>query len=196
MRINNNLSNINTNSTNQSNTLTTPKWYILHTFSNYESMAKVGLINLIANCGLQDQIFDVKIPTETAIKEYANGKKKPVERKLLPNYIFVKMIYSNQLGYLITNVRGITGFVGPMGKAIPMTQTEIRKLHLEDRISDADFAVGDKITVINGPLNGFEGVILECNNSTQKAKVAVTMFGREQEVEIEYVQMIKSKGGN
>ena len=82
-----------------------------------------------------------------------------------------------------------------MGKAIPMTQTEIHKMHLEDRISDVDFAVGDKITVVNGPLNGFDGIILECNNSTQKAKVAVTMFGREQEVEIEYVQMIKLKAG-
>lgn len=195
MRMNNNLSNNNTNSTNQSNTLTTPKWYILHTFSNYESMAKVGLLNLIANCGLQDQIFDVKIPTETTIKEYANGKKKLVERKLMPNYIFVKMIYSNQLGYLITNVRGITGFVGPMGKAIPMTENEIRKMHLEDRIANADFVVGDKITIVNGPLNGFEGVIVECNNSTQKAKVAVTIIGREQEVELEYVQMIKVAKG-
>lgn len=191
MSINVNVSN---NSINQ-NINSKPQWYILHTFSNYESMAKVGLTNLIANCGLQDQIFDVKIPTETTIKEYASGKKKLVERKLLPGYIFVKMIYSNQLGYLITNVRGITGFVGPMGKAIPMTQTEIRKMHLEDRVADADFAVGDKITVVNGPLNGFEGVILECNNYTQKAKVAVTIIGREQEVELEYVQIIKATKG-
>ena len=111
MSINNNLSNNSNNTSNNSpnqNSNSEPQWYILHTFSNYESMAKVGLTNLIQNCGLQDQIFDVKIPTETTIKEYANGKKKLVERKLLPNYIFVKMIYSNQLGYLITNVRGIT----------------------------------------------------------------------------------------
>ena len=191
MSINVNVSN---NSINQ-NINSKPQWYILHTFSNYESMAKVGLINLIANCGLQDQIFDIKIPTETTIKEYSNGKKKFVERKLLPGYIFVKMIYSNQLGYLVSTVRGITGFVGPMGKAIPMTQTEIRKMHLEDRVADADFAVGDIITVVNGPLNGFEGVIVECNNSTQKVKVAVTIIGREQEVELEYVQIIKATKG-
>ena len=200
MRINNNFStntttNNTTNLNNQSNTLTTPKWYILHTFSNYESMAKVGLLNLIQNCGLQDQIFDVKIPTETTIKEYANGKKKLVERKLMPNYIFIKMIYSNQISYLVSTVKGITGFVGPMGKAIPMTENEIRKMHLEEKVESADFVVGDKITVVNGPLNGFEGVIVECNNSTQKAKIAVTMFGREQEVELEYVQMIKASKG-
>lgn len=199
MRIKNELTNNTTQNTtnlnNQSNTLTMPKWYILHTFSSYENMAKVGLTNLIQNCGLQDQIIEVKIPTETTVKEYANGKKKLVERKLTPNYIYVKMIYSNQLAYLITTVRGITGFVGPMGKAIPMTETEVRKMHLEERIEGADFAVGDKITVVNGPLSGFEGIIRECNNSTQKAKVVISMFGKEQEVEIEYVQMIKSKGG-
>ena len=168
-----------------------PQWYILHTFSNYESMAKVGLSHLVENCNLQEQIFDVRIPTEQTLKEYKNGKKKVVEKKLMPGYIFVKMIYSNQLGYLVSNVRGITGFVGPMGRPVPMTAPEVRKMHLEESDEGAEYAVGDEVTVLNGPLAGFTGTIQECNPSTQIAKVAVTLFGLKQEVELEYVQLEK-----
>lgn len=171
-----------------------PQWYILHTYSNYESIAKIGLTQLIQKYNLQSQIFDVKILTEKTVKNYANGKQKLVERNLMPTYIFVKMIYSTQLGYLVTHVRGITGFVGPMGHATPMTETEIRKMHLEDYAEDANFAVGDCISVVNGPLTGFTGKISKCNPSTQIAEVDVIMFGREVKVELQYVQMIKANG--
>ena len=85
------------------NTDTEPKWYILHTYSGYESMVKDSLARLVENNNLGDSIFDVKIPTEQTIEEKANGKRKVVERKLLPCYVFIKMIYSNQLWYLVTN---------------------------------------------------------------------------------------------
>ena len=96
-----------------------PCWYILHTYSGYEMMVKDSLFRLVENNNLQDQIFDVKIPMEQTIEE-KNGKRKVVERKLLPCYVFIKMIYSNQLWYLVTNTRGVTGFVGPQGRPIPM----------------------------------------------------------------------------
>ena len=170
---------------------TVPQWYILHTYSGYESMVKDSLLRLIEINNLSDSIVDVKIPTEQTIEEKANGKKKVVERKLLPCYVFIKMIYSNQLWYLITNTRGVTGFCGPQGRPIPMKEEEIRKMRLEEFVVDADFKEGDRVSIDNGPLEGFIGTIVSVNNEQQRAKVEIVMFGRNQEVEVEYIQMTK-----
>ena len=167
-----------------------PCWYILHTYSGYESMVKDSLERLIENNNLQNMIFDVKIPMEQTIEE-KNGKRKVVERKLLPCYVFIKMIYSNQLWYWVTNTRGVTGFVGPMGRPIPLKEAEIRKMRLEERIVEGEFAVGDKISVDSGPLEGFEGTITELNDLAQKAKINVQMFGQNTDVEVEYIQIKK-----
>ena len=154
-------------------------------------MVKESLLRLIENNNLQDSIVDVKIPTEQTIEEKANGKRKVVERKLLPCYVFIKMVYSNQLWYLVTNTRGVTGFCGPQGRPIPMKEDEIRKMRLEEYVVNADFKAGDKVSIDNGPLEGFIGTIREVNDETQRAKVTIVMFGREQDVEVEYVQMKK-----
>ncbi len=167
-----------------------PRWYILHTYSGYEMMVKDSLTRLIENNNLQDMIFDIKIPMEQTIEE-KNGKRKIVERKLLPCYVFIKMIYSNQLWYWVTNTRGVTGFVGPQGRPIPMTEAEIRKMRLEEIVSDANFAVGDRVNIDAGPLEGFSGVITELNDAAQKAKVNVIMFDRNTDVEVEYIQIRK-----
>lgn len=167
-----------------------PCWYILHTYSGYEMMVKDSLFRLVENNNLQDQIFDVKIPMEQTIEE-KNGKRKVVERKLLPCYVFIKMIYSNQLWYLVTNTRGVTGFVGPQGRPIPMKDEEIRKMRLEEVVTNADFAVGDTVNIDAGPLAGFDGVITELNDIAQKAKINIQMFGRSTDVEVEYIQIKK-----
>ena len=153
-------------------------------------MVKDSLFRLIENNNLKDQIFDVKIPMEQTIEE-KNGKRKVVERKLLPCYVFIKMIYSNQLWYWVTNTRGVTGFVGPQGRPIPMKEDEIRKMRLEEVVLDADFKVGDTISIDAGPLEGFDGVITELNDLSQKAKVNIQMFGRSTDVEVEYIQIKK-----
>lgn len=168
---------------------TEPKWYILHTYSGYEAMVKESLLRLIENNNLSDSIVDVKIPTEQTIEEKANGKKKVVERKLLPCYVFIKMVYSNQLWYLVTNTRGVTGFCGPQGRPIPMKEDEIRKMRLEEYVVNADFKVGDRVSIESGPLEGFIGSITEINNTAQHARVNIVMFGRPQEVEVDFVQM-------
>ena len=168
-----------------------PCWYILHTYSGYESMVKENLERLIENNNLQDMIFDVKIPMEQTIEEKSNGKRKIVDRKLLPCYVFIKMIYSNQLWYWITNTRGVTGFVGPQGRPIPLKEDEIRKMRLETVVVEGEFAVGDKVEVVSGPLEGFVGNITELNDLAQKAKVEVEMFGRNTDVEVEYLQIKK-----
>ena len=167
-----------------------PKWYILHTYSGYEAMVKDSLEKLIENNNLGDYIVDLKIPMEQVIEE-KNGKKKVVERKLLPCYVFIKMIYTNQIWYYVTSTRGVTGFCGPQGRPIPMKPEEIRKMRLEPIASDELFKIGDTVSVEDGPLKGFLGSIKELNDATQKAKISTTMFGRTTDVEVEYVQIKK-----
>ena len=167
-----------------------PKWYILHTYSGYEAMVKDSLEKLIENNNLGDYIVDLKIPMEQVIEE-KNGKKKIVDRKLLPCYVFIKMIYTNQIWYYVTSTRGVTGFCGPQGRPIPMKAEEIRKMRLEEVVSNEVFEIGDTVSVEDGPLKGFFGTIKELNQSAQKAKISTTMFGRATDVEVEYIQIKK-----
>ena len=167
-----------------------PKWYILHTYSGYEAMVKDSLEKLIENNNLGDYIVDLKIPMEQVVEE-KNGKLKVVERKLLPCYVFIKMIYTNQIWYYVTSTRGVTGFCGPQGRPIPMKPDEIRKMRLEAPVSTEEFAVGDTVSVEDGPLAGFLGSIKEINATAKKAKIVTSMFGRNTEVEVDYVQIKK-----
>ncbi len=168
------------------------KWYVIHTYSSYETMVKDNLEKIIENNNLQDKIFEIAIPTEETMEEKANGKKKIFERKKFPAYVFLKMIFSNDLWYLITNIRGVTGFVGPQGRPMPLTADEVMRLGLTKVAVDVDFEVGDDVTVMSGPLESFSGKIVELNDITQKAKVNVVMFGRSTEVELDYVQIKKT----
>ena len=170
-----------------------PKWYILHTYSGYEAMVKDNLEKLIENNNLGDYIVDLKIPMEQVIEE-RNGKKKIVDKKLLPCYVFIKMIYTNQIWYYVTSTRGVTGFCGPQGRPIPMKPDEIRKMRLEEVVSDEVFEIGDTVSVEDGPLKGFFGTVKAINPAAQKATVSTTMFGRETDVEVEYVQIEKLDG--
>ncbi len=163
------------------------KWYVIHTYSGYEAMVKDTLEKMVENSNLQDQILEIQIPMEQTIEE-KNGKKKVVLRKILPCYIFIKLVYSNDLWFMITNTRGVTGFVGPQGKALPLSDDEVKRMRLE-MVSDVVYNKGDKVTIVSGPLDGFEGVIIDLNESTQKAKVKVAMFSTETEVEVDYVQL-------
>ena len=171
-----------------------PKWYILHTYSGYEAMVKDSLEKLIENNNLSDYIVDLKIPMEQVIEE-KNGKRKVVERKLLPCYVFIKMIYTNQIWYYVTSTRGVTGFCGPQGRPIPMKPEEIRKMRLEEpTVSEDAFVEGDNVSIIDGPLKGFFGTVKSINPSAQKAMVATVMLGRETDVELKYVQIEKLDG--
>jgi transcriptional antiterminator NusG len=167
-----------------------PKWYILHTYSGYEAMVKDSLEKLIENNNLGDYIVDLKIPMEQVVEE-KNGKLKVVERKLLPCYVFIKMIYTNQIWYYVTSTRGVTGFCGPQGRPIPMKPEEIRKMKLEAPTVDETFQVGDTVSIEDGPLKGFFGTIKAVNPSAQKATVSTTMFNRTTDVEVEYIQIQK-----
>ena len=168
------------------------KWYVIHTYSGYESLVKDNIEKLIENNNLGDTIVDIKIPMEETIEE-KNGKKKVVTRRLLPCYVFIKMVYSNDMWFLLTNTRGVTGFVGPQGKAIPLGEEEVKKMRLEVvKIDDLGMTVGDTVRITDGPLNEAVGTIMDLNDSTQKAKVKVSMWGTETEVELEYGQFEKT----
>ncbi len=167
------------------------RWYVIHTYSSYEAMVKDSLEKLIENNNLQENIFEIKIPTEETLEEKASGKKKIVERKKFPCYVFLKMIYSNDIWYLVTNTRGVTGFVGPQGRPLPLTDEEVARMGLEEVAVEIDFTVGDTVTILNGPLEGVAGKVIAINEQAQKAKVNVEMFGRATDVEVEFVKVKK-----
>lgn len=166
------------------------KWYVLHTFSGYENVAKENLKTVVDKFNLQDRIFDIVIPMEDTIEE-KNGKKKLVQRKIMPCYLLVKMIYGDDLWHNITRTRGITGFVGPKGRPLALTEDEIRKMRLEKIAVDLDLQPNDRIEIIDGPLNNFIGNVVSVNKETQRVKVVVEMFGRETPVDLDYTQIRK-----
>lgn len=166
------------------------KWYVLHTFSGYENVAKENLETVRDKFNLQDRIFDIIIPMEEVLEE-KNGKKKLVRRKVMPCYLIVKMIYGDDIWHNITRTRGITGFVGPKGRPLALTEDEVRKLHLENIKVELDLAEGDKVEIIDGPLDKFIGTVTAVDTENGKAKVVVEMFGRDTEATLDYSQLRK-----
>ena len=171
------------------------KWYVIHTYSGYEAMVKDSLEKLIENNNLQETILDIQIPTEETLEEKANGKKKVVERKKFPSYVYLKMYYDNDLWYPITNTKGVTGFVGPLGRPLPLKPDEVMRIGLERVAVNVDYEVGDDVQIVSGPLESFTGTITEMSPQAQKAKVNVVMFGRATDVEVDFAQIKKIKIG-
>ena len=147
-----------------------PKWYVVHTYSGYENSVETDLRNMIENNNLQDYIFDIKIPVEDDIVE-RNGKKKVIQRKKFPSYVFIKMIYTNHIWFMVTRARGVTSFVGSAGRPIALTDDEIRRIGLENvSIEDFDIKVGDDVRIVNGALENFIGVVDSISAERQKVK--------------------------
>ncbi len=167
-----------------------PKWYVLHTFSGYENVAKENLETVVEKFNLQDRIFEIVIPEEDVIEE-KNGKKKLVTRKSMPCYILVKMIYGDDLWHNVTRTRGITGFVGPKGRPLALTEDEVMKMRLEKIKVETDIEVGDKVEIIEGPLDKMVGDVVAVNAEAGVLTVTVEMFGRENNVELTFEQVHK-----
>lgn len=167
------------------------RWYIIHVYSGYEAKVRDNLLQMIENNNLQDFIFEVSFPVEEDIVE-KNGKRKVVERKKFPGYIFIKMIYTDHIWYMVANTRGVTGFVGPLGKAQPLTFDEIKRMGLEKiNAEDFDIKQGDNVKVISGALETFLGIVESVSLEKQKVKVIVQMFGRQTPVELDFNQIEK-----
>ncbi len=169
---------------------TEPLWYVLHTFSGYEAVAKQNLEQVVENGNLHDRIFEIVIPTEDVIEEN-DGKRKIVTRKSMPCYIFIKMIYGDDIWHTITHTRGITGFVGPKGRPLPLTEDEIRKMHLEKVVVDFTLEVGDTVRIMSGALVNTECKVTKVDPEAQRCEVIVDMFGRETPLELDYSQVSK-----
>jgi transcriptional antiterminator NusG len=166
------------------------KWYVLHTFSGYEQVAKDNLEIVVEKYNLQKRIFDIIIPMEDVIEE-KNGKKKLVSKKVMPCYLLVKMIYGDDLWHNIIRTRGVTGFVGPKGRPLALTEDEIRKMRLEKVSIKITLQIGDKVEVIDGPLMNMIGTVMKVDAVNSRAKVNVEMFGRETPVDLDFSQVRK-----
>ena len=165
-------------------------WYVVHTYSGYENKVKANLEKIVENRGLHDQILDIVVPMEEQI-EIKDGKKKVSLKKVFPGYVLVKMVMNDESWYVVRNTRGVTGFVGPGSKPVPLTEDEIKSMGVEVTVPTFDYAVGDSVRVISGPLENFIGVVEEINLEKKKVRVSVSMFGRETPVELEFLQIQK-----
>lgn len=167
------------------------KWYVVHTYSGYENKVKVNLEKTIENRQLDQLIFDIQIPVEQIIEE-KNGKKKVTLKKIFPGYVLIKMILNEESWYIVRNTRGVTGFVGPKpNEPVPLTNEEIKKMGIKEKVSKVDISVGENVTVASGPLENFVACIQEINWEKGTVKALVNMFGRETPVELEIDKLKK-----
>lgn len=167
------------------------KWYVAHTYSGYENKVKTTIEEAVANRHLEDQILEVRVPIEE-VSELKNGKKRMVKKKLFPGYVLIKMIMNDDTWYVVRNTRGVTGFVGPGSKPVPLSDYEMRSLGIKTTAPvEVDFAEGDAVTVIGGVWKGQTGVITALNPGRQMVTISVEMFGRETPVEIGFADVKK-----
>ena len=164
------------------------KWYVAHTYSGYENKVKADIEKTIENRNMQDVIQEISVPMEEVV-EIKDDKKKTVMRKVFPGYVIIKMIMTDESWYVVRNCRGVTGFVGPGSKPVPLTEEEIAAIGLEKKTVTVGFDVGDNIRVKYGPLEGFVGVIDAIVMDKQKIKAKISMFGRDTDVELEFNQV-------
>ena len=167
-----------------------PKWYVVHTYSGYENKVKTDLEKTIKNRELEDYFFNIIVPMEEQV-EIKDGKRKTNLKKVFPGYVLIKMIVTEESWYIVRNTRGATGFVGSGTDPIPLTDEEIRNMGFENIPVNVDYDIDDTVQVLNGPLEGFVGIVQEINKEKQKVKVLVSMFGRETPVELEFAQVQK-----
>ncbi|MGN0173010.1 MAG: transcription termination/antitermination protein NusG [Acutalibacteraceae bacterium] len=166
-----------------------PKWYVIHTYSGYENKVADSIEKIVENRGLQDYIYEVKIPTET-VTEVKDGKERQIERKVFPGYVLVKMIVTDDSWFIVRNIRGVTGFVGASSTApVPLSDKEVEALGVENNEVIVPYKVGDSVNIIDGPLEGFVGVVNEIDPDKNYVKVILSMFGRETPVELELTQI-------
>ena len=164
------------------------RWYVVHTYSGYENAVAATVMKAAENRKMLDQVLEVKIPTET-ITEIHESQTKTVERKTFPGYVIIKMVMNDVSWHLVRNVRGVTGFVGSANKAIPLSEDEVLSLGIERHEVVVGFEVGSTVKVVDGPLDGFLGTVEEIEPDKTRARVVVSMFGRETPVDLDFDQI-------
>ncbi|MCR4955613.1 MAG: transcription termination/antitermination protein NusG [Lachnospiraceae bacterium] len=165
-------------------------WYVVHTYSGYENKVKANIDKAIENRHLEEQILEVQVPMQD-VDELKNGVHKKVSKKMFPGYVLIKMVMNDDTWYVVRNTRGVTGFVGPGSKPVPLTDAEMANLGFRRENIEIDLEVGDTVTVIGGVWKNTIGVILSINEHKQCVTINVDMFGRETPVEISFAEVKK-----
>ncbi len=165
-------------------------WYVVHTYSGYENKVKVDIEKTIENRKLQDQILEVSVPLQE-VEELKNGQRKSSMKKMFPGYVLLYMIMNDDTWYVVRNTRGVTGFVGPGSKPVPLTEEEMENLGIRTNDLIVDFKVGDTIKVVKGAWKDTIGVIQSIDLQKQKIIINVDMFGRETPVELNFTDVEK-----
>ena len=164
------------------------KWYVAHTYSGYENKVKDSIEKTIANRHLEEDILEVRVPL-TDVVEVKDGVRKTSQKKLFPGYVLVKMVMNDDTWYVVRNTRGVTGFVGPGSKPVPLTEAEMKSLGIRAENVTADFKEGDTIAVVAGVWKDTVGVVTRMDYGKQTATINVELFGRETPVEISFAEV-------
>lgn len=169
-------------------------WYVIHTYAGYEKRVKTNLERRVDSMEMKDKIFRIMVPTEKEITS-RGGEKRTVEKKVFPGYVLVEMVMNDDSWYVVRNTPGVTGFVGPGSKPVPLSEKEVthilRSVGVVEGKPRIEFDVNQVVRVVNGPFKNFEGKVEEINREKGTVKVSVSMFGRETPVELEFHQVIK-----
>ncbi len=165
-------------------------WYVVHTYSGYENKVKANIEKTIENRGLHEEILEVRVPMEEVV-EVKNGTKKVSQKKLFPGYVMINMVMNDDTWYVVRNTRGVTGFVGPGSKPVPLTEAEMKPLGINTNQISVDFAEGDMIVVLAGAWKDTVGAVQKMDYQRGTATINVELFGRETPVEISFEEVRK-----
>ena len=163
-------------------------WYVVHTYSGYENKVKANIEKTIENRHLEDQILEVRVPMQDVV-ELKDGASRQVSKKMFPGYVLINMVMNDETWYVVRNTRGVTGFVGPGSKPVPLTEEEMRPLGVQSDSVQIDFAEGDNVVVTGGVWKDTVGVIQAINENKQSVTINVDLFGRETPVEISFTEI-------
>ena len=164
------------------------RWYVIHTYSGYENKVATTIEKTVENHGLQDLILEVMIPVEK-VTQIKDNRQEEITRKVFPGYVLVKMVMNDESWHIVRNIRGVTSFVGPGSKPVPLTEQEVIKLGVERDEVIVSVAAGDRIRITDGPFEGFMGIVEELSDDKRKVKVKISMFGRDTSVELDTVDV-------
>ena len=167
------------------------KWYVVHTYSGHENKVKATIENSVKNRGMEDYIKQVIVPTEDVIETTKTGKEKVRQRKIYPSYVLIQMIITDESWYIVRNTKGVTGFVGPGSKPVPLSDDEVQSMGVVETTIDIDLEIGENIRIISGPLRDSIAIIQEIILEKHKVKALVEMFGRETLAELDFNQVEK-----
>ena len=167
-------------------------WYVVHTYSGYENKVKANIEKTIEDRHLEDEILEVRVPLQDVV-EMKNGARRVVQKKLFPGYVLINMVMNDDTWYVVRNTRGVTGFVGPGSKPVPLTEAEMKPLGIQTENVSIDFGEGDMIVVVAGAWKDTVGVVQKIDYSKQTATINVELFGRETPVEISFAEVRKSQ---